>query len=367
MIRVLLVDDSEVSLMILRNILEKEPDMEIIGYAHNGDEAISITSKMKPDIISMDINMPGLDGFSTTRKIMESNPVPIIIVSGIDDLESIQASFRAIEVGALAVLRKPPGIQDSGYKLSSSEFVSAIRTYSEVRVVQRRYFAQKNQISDDKCRNIASDKSCLNDIIYACRNVNLIVIGASTGGPHTIQQILSGLSHNYPIPLIIVQHMSPGFIEGFSNWIRDTTGTNTRIPDNNEILQPGLVYIAPDGKHTGVSVDLRIELSDSPPELNLRPSVSYLFRSAAKNYGNNTLGILLSGMGSDGARELLQIKQKGGCTIIQDKESSFIYGMPGSAEKINAGMFSLSPHDIIRVLNGLMEMKEEMKNSNDQR
>jgi two-component system, chemotaxis family, protein-glutamate methylesterase/glutaminase len=363
MIRVLLVDDSEVSLMMLHKILENEPGIEIIGHAHFGEEAISMVSDLKPDIISMDINMPGYDGFVTTRKIMESTPVPIILVSGIDNLEEIKASFKAIEAGALAVFRKPPSLKDPGYRASALEFVSAIRTYSEVKVIQRRNCKPEKKAISNKDTVNNFNKIITDDIIYACRKVSLVVIGASTGGPQVIQQILSGLSDTFSIPVIVVQHMSPGFIEGFSNWLMDTTGVKTQIPMDKDFIRPGVICIAPDRKHIGIRNDFKIELSDDPPEYNLKPSVSYLFRSASKNYGKNTLGILLTGMGSDGARELLLIKEKGGCTIIQNRESSFVYGMPGTAEKLNAGMFSLSPEEITRVLNGLSDYRIQIKHN----
>ena len=355
MIRVLLVDDSEVSLMVLRNILEKEQDIDIVGSARYGKEAISLVSRLMPDIITMDINMPGEDGFVTTRKIMESNPVPIIIVSGIDNLESIHASFKAIEAGALTVIRKPPALQDPEFFKSASELVSAIRTYSEVKVIRRRNLEVKKPDLSSGIKGIPRENQVIEAAISICKSIKLIVIGASTGGPQVIQEILAGVPDDYPIPIVIVQHMSPGFIEGFSQWLKETTHKKTRIPDNSEHLNPGIVYLAPDGKQTGITVDFCIELSDSPREHNLRPSVSYLFRSTSENCAESTLAILLTGMGSDGAREMLQLRKNGGCTIIQDRESSFVYGMPGVAKSLDAGMFSLSPKEITLILKKLAE------------
>lgn len=336
MIQVLLVDDSEVSLMVLRNILESEQDISIIGVARDGAEAIHLASRLSPDIISMDINMPGLDGFSTTRHIMENTPVPIIIVSGIDNLEEIQASFRAVEAGALGVYRKPPAVTDPDFRRASQELISAIRTYSEVRVVKRRDAILRRPIETPPP---VPDSKC-------CTEAKVIVMGASTGGPQAVQEILKNLPANFALPIILVQHMSPGFIEGYASWLSDSTGIKTRVAGIGEKVRPGILYVAPDGKHTGISKDLTIEFSASDPEHNLRPSVSYLFRTAAKNCGNHAVGVLLSGMGTDGARELLDIRKKGGCTIIQNKETAFVYGMPGAADILKAGMYSLSPREI---------------------
>ncbi|WP_214034960.1 chemotaxis-specific protein-glutamate methyltransferase CheB [Methanospirillum sp.] len=342
MIRVLLVDDSDVSLMVLREILEKEPDIFVVGKAKSGKEAVYLASRVSPDIITMDINMPDMDGFTTTRQIMERTPVPIIIVSGIDNLEEIRASFRAVEAGALAVFRKPPALNDPGYENAAQELVYAVKTFSEVKVIKRR------------TNNLVLQKETDNSLsipIQISRQIRAIVIGASTGGPQVIQEILKNIPGKLSLPLVMVQHMSPGFIEGLALWLNDSTGFPVRIAKEGEQAQPGTLYLAPDKKHTGITADLRFTLSSSQPEHNLRPSVSYLFRSAAKNLGPYVIGILLSGMGSDGAEELLQIRQGGGCTIIQDKESSFVYGMPGAAELINAGQFSLSPSEIASFLN----------------
>ena len=336
MIQVLLVDDSEVSLMVLRNILESEQDISIIGVARDGAEAIRLASRLSPDIITMDINMPGLDGFSTTRHIMENTPVPIIIVSGIDNLEEIQASFRAVEAGALGVYRKPPAVTDTDFKRASKELISAIRTYSEVRVVKRRDSGRRGPIETSPP---VPDSKCF-------LTAKVVVMGASTGGPQAVQEILKNLPGDFALPIILVQHMSPGFIEGFASWLQDSTGIRARVAGNGELVQPGTLYLAPDGKHTGISKDLTIEFSVSDPEHNLRPSVSYLFRSAAKNCGNHAVGVLLSGMGTDGAKELLDIRKKGGCTIIQSQETAFVYGMPGVAASLQAEMYSLSPQEI---------------------
>jgi len=348
MIRVLLVDDSEVSLMVLERILEKEPDISIIGKAKNGHDAITLASRLAPDIITMDINMPGMDGFAATRQIMEQTPVPIIIVSGIDNIEEVRASFKAVEAGALAVFRKPPDIGDPDYENAVAELVFAIRAYAEVRVVRRRPNIPASRGIDSPVLSIP---------VQIMQDIRLVVIGASTGGPQVVQEILRNIEPSFPIPMILVQHMSPGFIDGFAIWLSDSTGFPVQMAQEGETVQPEILYIAPDGRHTGITSDLRIQFSYSPPEHNLRPSVSYLFRSAAMHLGSSVLGILLSGMGCDGAEELLLIKQKGGCTIIQDKDSSFVYGMPRAAGELNAGNFSLPPVEIARFLLSISERR----------
>lgn len=344
MIRVLLVDDSEVTLQVLEMIFEKETDIFVIGKSRSGAEAIAMTARLSPDIITMDINMPGMDGFITTRKIMENTPVPIIIVSGIDNLDEIRASFKAVEAGALAIYQKPPPIQDPAFGPAAEELVLAIRTYSEVRVIRRRNHRHIHEDVIPETLQIPDNSN---------QDIRVVVIGASTGGPQVVQDILMNLPTGFSLPMVLVQHMSPGFIEGMAIWLSESTGYKTKIPSEGELLQPGILYIAPDGKHTGITKDNRICFSHDKPEHNLRPSVSYLFRSAACNFEGSVVGILLTGMGSDGAEELLLIRQKGGLTVIQDRESAYVYGMPGAAETIRAAMYSFPPKRIASFLTSL--------------
>ncbi|HWQ67953.1 MAG TPA: chemotaxis-specific protein-glutamate methyltransferase CheB [Methanospirillum sp.] len=334
MIQVLVVDDSRVSRDLLSGILESEPDISVVGTASDGSEAVRLAGLLKPDIITMDINMPGIDGFEATRQIMESNPVPIIIISGVDNLSEIAASFRVMEAGALTVLKKPPSPASPDFPAACRELINSIRTYVEIKVIRR---IKKEPAGRGKPASI---------VIPTSHKPRLIVIGASTGGPPVIQTILQLLPQKFPLPLVLVQHMSPGFIVGFAEWLTDSTGFPVKVPIDGEELKPGILYVAPDGMQTGISEDLHIALSSALPEHNLRPSVSYLFRSAAASLHSSAIGILLTGMGIDGAEELLNMHNQGSVTIIQDKESSVVYGMPGHALKIGAASYILSPEDI---------------------
>lgn len=347
MIQVLIVDDSRVSRDLLSSILQSEPDISVIGTASDGYEAVRLARLLKPDLITMDINMPGIDGFEATRQIMEESPVPIIIISGVDNLSEIAASFRVMEAGAMAVIPKPPGPDCQSFPDACQEILTAIRTYVEVKVIRRRPARTAPAVSEGSI------------ITKPGRTPALIAIGASTGGPPVIQTLLRGLSPAFSLPLVLVQHMSPGFIGGFAEWLTVSTGFPVRVASAGEMLKPGVLYVAPDGMQAGVSSDLRMNLSFSPPEHNLRPSVSFLFRSVAANFGSSAVGVLLTGMGSDGSQELLTMRQKGSITIIQDRESSIIYGMPGEALKIGAASYILSPEEISLEL---MTLAQAVKN-----
>lgn len=332
MIQVLVVDDSTVSRDLLTKILESEPDISVIGTASNGTEAIRLAATLSPDIITMDINMPGIDGFEATRQIMENSPVPIIIISGVEDLAEVAASFRVMEAGALSILPKPPGPDSPSFPSACREIISSIRTYVEVRVIRR-----------SKIRHPKGPEPVFHP---SERVLRLVVIGASTGGPPVIQSIIRKLPRSFPLPLILVQHMSPGFIEGFAEWLTESTGFPVKIPRSDELIRPGTLYIAPDGMQTGLSPDMHIMLSSAPSEHNLKPSVSFLFRSVAENFGSSAVGVLLTGMGNDGAAELLNMRMNGSVTIIQDKESSIVFGMPGEALRLGAASYTLNPGEI---------------------
>ncbi|MBN1168085.1 MAG: chemotaxis-specific protein-glutamate methyltransferase CheB [Methanospirillaceae archaeon] len=343
MIRVLIVDDSKVDQMLIEGILSSDPDITIVGIASDGTEAIRSAKRLKPDIITMDVHMPGVDGFSTTRTIMETTPVPIIIVTGIGAPDDLNSSFQAVEAGALHIMKKPPGPGNPEFARFSREFIETIRIFSEVRVVRR--FEKSSKEGGE----IHQKVPCLSRSSVPEKTIKAVLIGASTGGPLIIQKILKELSPKFPIPILIVQHIATGFVDGFASWLATTTGRNVHVAENKETIIPGEVYIAPCDRHMGIK-DGMIQLSDDPPEDSIRPSVGYLFRSAEKMYGNAVIAILLSGMGSDGARDMLLLHDRGAFTIAQDETSSIVFGMPGSAIRLGAAECVLTPCEIGAVL-----------------
>jgi two-component system chemotaxis response regulator CheB len=182
------------------------------------------------------------------------------------------------------------------------------------------------------------------------KRIQLIAIGASTGGPMALQIILSRLPENLPVPVLIVQHIARGFVTGFLEWLSATSGIKLKIAEDGEPISSGVGYIAPDDFQMGISRKGKIILSDQPPENGLRPSVSYLFRSVAQSMGPNAMGVLLTGMGKDGAEELKTMKEMGACTLVQNAESSVVFGMPGEALRIGAADQALSPEKIAEIM-----------------
>ncbi|HAO92717.1 MAG: chemotaxis response regulator protein-glutamate methylesterase [Deltaproteobacteria bacterium GWB2_55_19] len=340
MITVLIVDDSAVARQHLRHILESDPDIHVIGTAVDGEEAVELLKERTPDVITMDINMPGMNGHEATRAIMETNPVPIVIVSASYERSDVEKSFRAMEAGAVAILEKPAGSGHPDFESTSRELLKTVKLMSEVRVVRRWPHGRRKEARSEAETSVKKPK--------------LVAIGASTGGPPVIQTILSGLKPGFLAPVMIVQHISKGFIDGMTEWLSSETGLPIVIASDGETLKPGRIYFAPDGYHMGVASNGRVSLSKAPPENGIRPSVAHLFRSAIAAYGPDAVGILLTGMGKDGAMELKQMRDSGSLTIAQDKESSVIYGMPGEAVRLDGATLVLPPERIAARLASLI-------------
>ena len=346
MIKVLIVEDSPVSREFLVYILSSDPAIQVVGAVANGLEALEAVRQKKPDVITMDIHMPMMDGFEATRKIMETLPTPIVIVSASTSATEVASTFRAMEVGALAVISRPPGIGHPEHEAAARELIQTVKLMSEVRVVRRIPTAAKGR---------APGRPRIAPSPILPTGIQVAAMGASTGGPPVLQKILSRLPQDLPFPMLIVQHISPGFVKGFGEWLAGASGFPVRIASQGELPLPGQAYIAPENFHIGIGIGPRIALSDHAPEDGLRPSVAHLFRSVAQVLGPAAVGVLLTGMGRDGAQELKTMKDKGAITIAQDEESSVVHGMPGEAIRLEAATYVLTPEGIADFLAALMK------------
>jgi len=377
-IKVLIVDDSPTIREYLNYIISTDHDIKVVGTARDGKEAVDLVQQTNPDVVTMDIHMPRMDGYEATRKIMEIHPVPIVIISS-KIPEDIENTFRAIKAGAVAVLEKPGGPGHPEAEYMAAKILQTIKLMSEIRVVRRLINRRKNRISSmqqvgsglrpepTQLQQVGSGlrpepTQRLEPTSYeektrlfqnAAYLIQVVAIGASTGGPPVIRTILCNLTKGFPFTLLFVQHIASGFLKGMVAWLKKETGGGLpiQIASNGDRALPGHVYFAPDDFQMGITGSGEIVLSKNSHENGLRPSVSYLFRSAVNAYGNRSAGILLTGMGRDGAAELKIMKEKGAVTIAQDRESSVIYGMPGEAVKIDAATHILSPEKIAEFLN----------------
>lgn len=349
MIKVLIVDDSPVARMTLQEILSEDPEIQVVGTVSNGKEALRYFEifQTKPDVVTMDVIMPEMDGFEATRKIMETHPLPIVIITSSYKPDEVEKTFQAMEAGAVTILEKPGGISRQESQESFEKLRKTIKVMAGVKVVRR--WPRKKEQSPP-----TATPPEIPTTAPAAADIRILVMGASTGGPIAFQQVLSMLPTDLPVPIMIIQHIGTEFIEGMIQWLQKTTGLPIHLAQNGQHMLPGHVYMAPDNLHMGVKKGEIIELSLSEPEEGLRPSVSYLFRSAAATYGKHAVGVLLTGMGRDGGQGLKAMKDAGAHTIAQDESTSMVFGMPAEAIKLGGAQYIFPlrkiPRKILRIL-----------------
>jgi two-component system, chemotaxis family, protein-glutamate methylesterase/glutaminase len=330
--KILLVDDSALMRGILREVLGQEADITIAGEAANGKKAIELTREFKPDLVIMDVNMPVMDGIEATKQIMKLVPTPVLVFTAAAEAER---GFEAIESGAIEILRKPP-IDQLNEPAFYRMFMETIRTLAGQR--------PRGLSSKEDTRGGAGEGTR--------REFSLVVIGASTGGPVVVRQLLGSVPAEFPLPIAVAQHLEEGFDGGYADWLNEGSRIAVRLARGSGVLEPGTAVVAPADYHLrctrgGYSLDQGEKL------LNQRPSVNILFSSAAEIHGPKTLGILLTGMGRDGAEGCVAIKANGGMTLCQDEKSSAIFGMPKAAIELKGASRVLSIDEIANYLRNL--------------
>ena len=338
MIRVLIVEDSPTVRLLLKALLESDPDIEVIGVAANGAEGVSMALALKPDLITMDIRMPIMDGFEATRRIMEEHATPIVVVSSSVDDADLMITFNAIQAGALDVIEKPRGLAHHNADEIRDRLIRTVKLMAEVKVIH--HYRPPSPRSDALPTRVASSPS------FALRQALIVAIGASTGGPAALNTLFKGLPGNFPLPILVVQHMTAGFTAGLVAWLRVESRLPIKLAEHGERVSPGTIYFAPDSRHLEVASLGVLGLSQAPPVSHLRPSATVLFRSVAHCYGPAAIGVLLTGMGDDGAIGLQALHDGGSATIAQDELTSVVYGMPKAAVDLGAAGQILAIGDI---------------------
>ncbi len=345
-IRVLIVEDTLVGQSLLKGLLAEDARFEVVGVALNGRQAVEFVASLGPDVVSMDIYMPVMDGVEATRLIMESTPVPIVIVSSFYNPSEIKMSFSILEAGALTILPRPFGPGHPQFTKTARNYRNTLKMMSEVKVAPRRKVARNSGITRPGRQDETDAGQILTGADYS--QSKIIAIGASAGGPQAIQSILQELPKSIPVPVMIVQHIDTHFAAGYADWLNTTSNLPVHIATNGEIMLPGHVYLPPGDHHLGLQRDGIIAVTTNPPEKGLRPAVGYLFNNVNLVYGKHSVCILLSGMGVDGAIELKMLRVSGALTIVQDAQTALVYGMPGEAIRLGGAVKVLPPGDIVK-------------------
>jgi two-component system, chemotaxis family, protein-glutamate methylesterase/glutaminase len=326
-IRVLIVEDSPLICKILSKILNSDDSLEVVGIANDGKKAVEYAMSLKPDIITMDINLPVINGFEATKKIMAYVPTPILIVSSSLYTVEMNLAFKAISLGALDVVEKGPMETQDNIDKFGRMIIEKVKLLSKVRVITH---------PEARIENIGLRPG---NVMQDLKGNKVVGIVSSTGGPKALLDVLTGITEEMNFPIVIVQHIVPGFTAGLIDWLQSESHKNISMATNGAIIQPGNVYIAPENFHMQIFTQGRIHLIDSPPYKNHKPSGNLLLKSLAESYGPSAIGVILTGMGSDGCEGLLEIKKKGGRTIAQDEATSIVYGMPKVAFETGAAEF----------------------------
>lgn len=350
-IRVLLAEDSRSQREAISWVIGNAPYLALVGEAANGAEAVEMVEQLKPDIVLMDCHMPVMDGIEATRVIMGRCPVPIVVTSATFDANDVHPGLEALHEGALAIVPKPLDPAAENFDRLAEELRLTLKLMADVKVVRRlppRRAPAPPRPPQETAERPADQPVDRPAPMREAREIKIIAVGASTGGPPVVLDILRRLGPKLDVPMLLVQHMSPGFIVGFASWLTRGSGLPVEVAAADVVAAPGRVYVAPEGHHLGIDRRGRLTLDDGPPENGFRPSVSCLFRSVADAFGREALAILLTGMGQDGADGLAYLGQKGGVTAVQDKESSVVFGMPAAAIRMGAAQRVLAPPDIAK-------------------
>ncbi|MEA1911296.1 MAG: chemotaxis-specific protein-glutamate methyltransferase CheB [Spirochaetota bacterium] len=327
--RILLVDDSILMRSILKQLISSWEGFEIVGEEGNGKKAIESVIRLKPDLLLMDINMPVMDGIEATEIIMRISPLPIVILTS-EDIAG--TGFKAINNGALEIIPKPDiaKMNDPIFVEGFKNILTQVSRYGHFKI-------KSHGISSAK--TLSNPFADMEDIVNSTRvksqKYKIIVMGASTGGPSSVKTILSKLPKNFSLGILLCQHIEAGFDKGYAEWLNDGSELTIKVAAHGEKITSGTVLIAPATQHLICHND-QVLLDDGPRIENQKPSIDKMFISASKVYGNSVIGVLLTGMGNDGAQGCKSIVNSGGITLIQNEETSMIFGMPKAAIELNA-------------------------------
>ena len=341
--RVLVVEDSAVIRRLLVHIVESDPRLTLAGAVESAEDALAAIPSLRPDVISMDIRLPGMDGLEATRRIMALHPTPIVVIADAIEDASLRISMNALRSGALSVVEKPGGLfAAGGYDLAARAIATQLAIMSEVPVIRRRASA-----ADPAGPHVGFPVGLLErgdgSSAAGAAGARIMAVAASTGGPQALARLLSALPEDFPLPVLLVQHIGAPFVEGFANWLDGLVPLSVALGRDGERLVAGRVYVAPGDRHLTLDAsapDIRIGLAAGAPVSGQRPSASVLFASMAA-LGPAGLGVLLTGMGEDGAAGMVAMRRAGGFTITEHESTAVVYGMPAAAVQRGGSCLSL--------------------------
>jgi two-component system chemotaxis response regulator CheB len=320
-IRVLVAEDSVTVRELLVELMQRDPQIQVVAQAKNGAEAVDLAVRFRPDLITMDVHMPLMDGFEATKEIMARAPTPIIILSSSISGRDVEMSLNTLRAGALMLIPKPDDPSSADFDSRQGELLTMIKVLSEVKVVRRWTLRTSRK----------TPVPALEPPRKPSARTRLVAIASSTGGPVALQRILGELPGDFPIPILVVQHIAAGFVSGLAEWLNASCALRVKVAQHGEEAGKRTVFLAPDDSHLGIGADGRLIVTSDPAIAGFRPSATYLFESVARAYGSAAAAVILTGMGSDGVAGLRAIRHAGGHVVAQDEASCVVYGMPREA------------------------------------
>lgn len=344
-IGVMLVEDSLTVRRFLEHLIDGDPRLRVVASVDSGERALECLERSAPDVLSVDITLPGMDGFEVVRRVMERRPTPVVVCSSSVRREELAVSMNALRAGALTVVEKPAGTASPDFERLARELCTQLAIMSQVRVVRRR--PARPDPPSEVPRTEGRRSPAPRGAVPALRAIGLV---ASTGGPPVLVDLLGRLG-SPAVPILLVQHIAPPFHDGFVRWLDDQLPLRVGTATAGPLPRDG-VHVAPPERHLTVTSG-RLELSDEPPLLHQRPSGTLLLRSLAEGLGGCAAGVVLTGMGEDGADGLLALRRAGAPTFAQDRDTCAVYGMPFAAAERGAAASVLSPAGIASALRRL--------------
>lgn len=317
----------------LNHIIDRDPRLQVVASVGSGEEALQMLQKVAPDVISLDIRLPGMNGFEATKRIMSERPTPIVVVSSDVEDDELKISMNALRAGALAVVQKPVGLSHEDYEKLASNLCTKLAIMSEVRVIRQKYAPSYGLTLPGQ--NGSPQAATL--INRTLARPEILGIVASTGGPNALVRLLNELAPDFQAPVVVVQHITPGFVRGFVSWLNDVVPAFRIVEAGHRMpIEPATVYVAPANHHLVTATRQELRLTSDDPVSVQRPSGTVLFRSIRRAFGANAVGVLLTGMGEDGALGLKEMFDAGAFTIAEDESTAVVYGMPAAAARMGA-------------------------------
>lgn len=352
-VRVLVIDDSAFMRKVLTELLSSDPQITVVGAARDGQDGVAKVQELQPDVVTLDIEMPKLDGYGALREIMSRRPTPVVMVSS-HTSEGAEATIRALALGAVDFVAKPSGSISLNMHITRDELVAKVKAAAGATPRYRRIAAEAVPIRREVKAVAAAMSMAMPSALEAGIPRRLVLIGCSTGGPGALHHIIPKLPADLPAAVLVVQHMPPGFTRSLAQRLDELSPISVKEAEEGDRLRTARVFVAPGGFHMTVDAEGRIRLNQEPAVHGVRPAVDKTFESVVPAWQDRMVGVILTGMGYDGGKGMVSLKKAGGRTIAEDASTCVVHGMPKVVVELGAAEQVLPVHEIADAITRLV-------------